>query len=257
MDKNDNIPEISANVPQKKFPWTIINGLVVIFTFVGCCGSLITTLGVTLPLVCIEILLNIFLVLFYREWLEHRKYRKTVTALRLSAIAVIVLVISIPNIATDSDLNYEKSMYQVKRFIYSHSFYNRYLPTKLPKVCEDYKFVTQVSIPAQDYHPSAYLIFRTDTATMQELEEAYKQIDDAELLEIEDAPDIEEYKQEYGDDYIEYMPQCPNEIPAHVYARLDDDHIENFFDAVIYEVPSYYSKGCIFDYDSGLVVYWT
>lgn len=252
-------PEISEDLPQKKFPWKIFNVLVVIFIFMGGCFLFISALGLTVPMIITDIVLNIFLVFFYQIWLKKRKFRKTVIALRVTAILALVITLAIP--LSLINFTYDKPMYQVKKFVYCHGIYNGYmdkfLPTKLPKMCEDYKFITQGSFIAQDYHPSAYLIFRTDTATMHELEEDYKQIDGAEFVNINNVPDIEEYKREYGDNYMEYMPEFPKEFPGHVYYRLDDEHIDYFFDAVIYKVPSYYDKGCVFDYSSGLVVYWT
>lgn len=263
MNKNDNIPdfsEMSEEVPHEKSSWGTTNTIILIlgfFSSIVLLMGLIATGGITAPMICIDILLNIFLAFFHIKWRKKRKYRKTVIALRISAIAAIIFTYSTPFIATNSYLKYVKPMYHVKKFIYCHGVYTggmgEYLPSKLPKVCEDYKFVTEVGMIAQDYHPSAYLIFRTDTATMHKLEEDYKQVDGAKLVEIN--IDGEEYKREYGDNYMENSPIYI--FPAHVYGQLDDEHIDDFFDAVIYKVPSYYGKGCVFDYDSGLVVYWT
>ncbi len=267
MNKNN---DFSENLPQKKSPWVAINIAIAVFGFFSSCISVfifMSARGITEPMILIDILLNIFLAVFYKkwqkikdfQWQKGRRLRIAVIILRISAITAIILTYSAPFIATNANLRYVKSMYQVKKFIYSQGVYSGYmdefLPEKLPKVCEDYKFVTQLDTIAQDYHPSAYLIFRTDTATMHELERDYKEIDGAELVEIDDVPDIEEYKQEYGYNYMQYMPEYPKQFPGHVYSRLDDNHKDDFFDAVIYEVPSY--RGCMFDYSSGLVVYWT
>lgn len=269
MNKNNNL---SGNSPQKKFPWIAVNAVIAVLGFFSCWLSifiLISAIGITVPMIFIFILLNIFLVIFYRKWLKikdfqwekSKRLRTAVMVLRISAIATITLTYSIPFIATNIDLRYVKPMYQVKKFIYCHGVYtggmDKFLPKKLPKICEDYKCVTQVGTIAQDYHPSTYLIFHTDTATMHELEEDYKQIDGVELVEVDNAPDVEEYREEYGDNYTEYMPEYPKQFPGHVYMWLDDEHKEDFFDAVIYKLPSYYGRGCIFDYSSGLVVYWT
>ena len=252
-------PEFPENLPQKKFPWSVFNALVIISIFMGGCVLFISASNLTFPMIITDFVLNVFLVLFYHIWLKNGTFRKTVIALRFTAILTAVITLAIP--LSLINFKYCKSMYQVKKFIYCHGVYNgymdEYLPESLPEVCEDYKFITQGSFVAQDYHPSAYLIFHTDTANMRMLEKYYKSLKDAELVEIDDVTDIEEYKQEYGYNYMEYMPKYPKQFPGHVYSRIDDKHIDDFFDAVIYEIPSYYNKGCIFDYSSGLVVYWT
>ncbi|MDE7364654.1 MAG: hypothetical protein K2N27_07210, partial [Ruminococcus sp.] len=180
-----------------------------------------------------------------------------VIILRISIIIVIVLTFLVPYIVVRPDLNYSKQMYQVKKFICCYGIHSgdmlEYFPEKLPEVCEDYKFITQGggSI-AQDYHPSAYLIFHTDTSTIHELEEYYKQLDGAELVEI----NIEAIYSHI--DKQKNVIDVPKAFSGHVFAWLDDVHIDDFFDAVFYKVPSYYDRGCIFDYSSGLVVYyWT
>lgn len=66
-----------------------------------------------------------------------------------------------------------KSLYPIKRADYIYGVYGentqayqRLLPEHLPAQCTDYSFRTQGSLPAQDYHPSAALMFRTDAQTM-------------------------------------------------------------------------------------------
>lgn len=51
--------------------------------------------------------------------------------------------------------------------------------------------------------------------------------------------------------------KCPEELPRHVFDRLQSEHIHDFEKAIIYTTASsYYNKGCMFDYDSGLAVFW-
>ena len=47
------------------------------------------------------------------------------------------------------------------------------LPKHLPDVCNDYKFKTQLGGIGQDYHPSLYLMFYTDKATMEQYEKDF------------------------------------------------------------------------------------
>ncbi|MDE5769001.1 MAG: hypothetical protein K2H82_06405, partial [Oscillospiraceae bacterium] len=194
----------------------------------------------------VNVALHIFLVHFYYKWLETGKFRKKVLVLRTAAILATIIPCVAPFVL--ENFSYSRIMYPIKKYLYCSNFdgsYYKYLPKKLPAVCEDYKFVTQSHMLTSDFHPSAYLMFHTDTKTMQKLEEDYKRLDSAEHVEI---TPIKKYA---------YSPECPVEFPGHVYSRLDDVHIHDFFDAVIYEIPSYYDKGCILDYASGLVVYWT
>lgn len=256
----------NKDVPKKKFPWVVVNIIIAVLCILNSCFLamiLIATAGITVPMIFIDILLNIFLVIFYEkwqkikdfQWQKGRKLRTAVIILRISIIIAIVLTFTVTFIAVNYNLRYVKPMYQVKKFIYCHGVYSggmsEFLPVKLPKVCENYKFVTQVGTIAQDYHPSAYLIFHTDTSTIHELEEYYKQLDGAEPVEI----NIEAIYSHI--DKQKNVIDVPKAFPGHVFAWLDDVHIDDFFDAVIYKVPSYYGRGCIFDYSSGLVVYWT
>lgn len=267
MSNNNDFSDLSEDLPQKKFSWTTVNAIITVLCFLNSCFLtlwLAAALGITAPMVGINIVLNIFLALCYEkwqkikdfQWQKAKRLRTAVIILRISAIMAIILTLLVPFILIRSEFDYSKQMYQVKKFVYCYGIYSsdmtKYLPEKLPEVCEDYKFVTQngASI-AQDYRPSSYLIFRTDTVTMHELEENYRQIDGAEIVEIN-----VEAKNEYVDKDKNVI-EVPKAFPAHVYGRLDDNHRDDFFDAVIYEVPSYYYKGCVFNYSSGLVVYWT
>ncbi|MDE6539624.1 MAG: hypothetical protein K2K66_05495, partial [Ruminococcus sp.] len=127
------------------------------------------------------------------------------------------------------------------------NFNNNILPESLPKKCDNYMFITQGSFPAQDYHPSAYLAFHTDTGTLEKYEEHFSLLNDAEL-KITHMPDKEKYVA-YDDSWL----KCPEELPQHVFQRLEPEHIHNFEKAIIY---THYSKGCMLDYNSGLAVFW-
>lgn len=259
--------EFSEDLPQKKFSWTTVNAIIAVFCFLNGLFLFIwlaNALGITMPMILINVVLNIFLAVFYEkwqkikdfQWQKGKRLRTAVILLRISAVISIVLTLSVPFVLSNSYLKYSKQMYQVKRYIYCHGVYSGYmdkfLPEKLPKVCDDYKFITQGGGSlAQDYHASSYLIFHTDTANMHILENDYRKIDGAELAEI----DIEA-KNEYVDENGN-ITEVPREFPPHVYHSLDDNHKGDFFNAVIYKVPDYYGKGCVFDYSSGLVVYWT
>ncbi|MDE7121725.1 MAG: hypothetical protein K2O42_06155 [Oscillospiraceae bacterium] len=244
-DSHDNAELSEMRLPQKKFPWRAVNMLIGTLLFLN--GFLfLVTFGFSTKMFVVNVILHIFLVYFYYKWLETGKFRKKVLVLRTFAILVTIIPCIAPFVLMN--FSYSRIMYPVKEYLYCSNFdgsYYKYLPKKLPAVCEDYKFVTQGGMIAQDYHASAYLMFHTDTETMQKLEEDYKRLDGAKCVEI---TPITKYA---------YLPKHPEEFPGHVYSRLDDVHIHDFFDAIIYRIPFYYDKGCILDYDSGLVVYWT
>lgn len=120
----------------------------------------------------------------------------------------------------------------------------------MPKKCDDYMFITQGSFPAQDYHPSAYLAFHTDSETLKKYENHFDSLNNVEL-KVTHMPDKE--KSMGGDDS---WSKCPEELPRHVFGQLQPEHIHDFEKAIIYTVPSYYGKGCMLDYNSGLAVFW-
>jgi hypothetical protein len=64
-----------------------------------------------------------------------------------------------------------------------------------------------------------------------------------------------------GDKYVEKTYYEPRYFPDHAFAWLDDTHRKEFLDmrnaAVYRRTDTYYTNGCLIDYDSGLVVFWT
>lgn len=209
-------------------------------------------IGIEAILFMIGLIVNFTLALLYEKYMLYGRFRKTVIVLRVIAVIVLASVILAPVIL----LNFSetKFLYPVKRFCYSYgvysSFDNSILPSFLPKKCDDYMFITQGCFPAQDYHPSAYLIFHTDAETLKEYEDYFSSLDNAEL-QITQMPDKDKYTDSDG-----ILRKCPSALPLHVFGRLEPEHIHNFENAIIYTVHSYYGKGCMLDYDSGLAVFW-
>lgn len=210
------------------------------------------TSRITSVLFDIGLPVNIVLVLFYRIYKKYGRFRKTVILLRTTAIIIFVLGLLAPVVLLN--FKHTKSMYPIKRFCYSYGNYgvidNNILPSFLPKKCDDYMFITQGSFPAQDYHPSAYLAFHTDSETLKKYENHFDSLNNAEL-KVTHMPDKE--KSMGGDDS---WSKCPEELSRHVFWTLQPEHIHDFKNAIIYTVPSYYGKGCMLDYDSGLAVFW-
>lgn len=206
--------------------------------------------GITFKLFAIGFWINFALALVYRK---DGRFRKSVIILRVVAMTILVLIILVP--VTLLNFKNTKFMYSIKCFcygygVYSDHFNNDILPSFLPKKCDDYMFVTQGCMIAQDYHASAYLAFHTDSETLKKYENHFDSLNDAEL-QVTHMPDKE--KSMGGDDS---WSKCPEELPRHVFQQLQSEHIHDFEKAIIYTVPSYYGKGCMLDYDSGLAVFW-
>lgn len=209
------------------------------------------TLTISLTMIFIEIVVNFVLVSVYEKYFLYGRFRKTVITMRVIAVTALIATIVSPIMVMKFDKT--KLLYPVKRFCYSYGVYggnkNEVLSLFLPKKCNDYMFITQGSFPAQDYHPSAYLAFHTDSETLKEYENHFELLDSAER-KVTHMPDKENYIND--DSWL----KCPEELPRHVFGQLQPEHIHDFKNAVIYTVHSYYGKGCMLDYDSGLAVFW-
>lgn len=140
------------------------------------------TSGIANILIEVGFWVNIVLVLFYKIYKKYGRFRKAVIVLRSVAVTVLVLAVLAPVMLMKFDKN--KIVYPVKRFCYSYGNYgvidNNILPSFLPKKCDDYLFITKGSVPAQDYHADAYLIFHTDRNTLKNYENHFDSMNDAE-----------------------------------------------------------------------------
>ncbi len=229
--------------------WNSINVLIVTLTMFGGMMFLMYTSGITSVLFEIGLPVNIVLVLFYKLNKEFGHLGIPVIILR--TIAIIIFLSGILAPLTLMNFKHTKLMYPLKRFCYAYGVYTNFnndiLPESMPKKCDDYLFFTQGSFPAQDYHPSAYLAFHTDTETLKKYEEHFNSVENVERHTAEE---------QFPKEYDEALPKYPEELPRHVFDRLEPEHIHNFEKAIIYKVPSYYGKGCMLDYESGLAVFW-
>lgn len=242
----DSINETNGKI------WHSINALIVVLTLFGGVFYLTYTYGMTSLLFTIGLPVNIALVLFYQTFKKYGRFRKTVIGLRITAIIIFVSGILAPIIL----MNFKntKFMYPIKRFCYGYgvfstNFDNDILPLSLPKKCDDYLFITKGSLPAQDYHAYAYLIFHTDKNTLKQYEEHFNSVDNSERHTAH-MPDNED--KQYSDENNIFLKR-PEELPLDVFKRLEPEHIHNFEKAIIYK---HYGKGCMLDYDSGLAVFW-
>lgn len=210
------------------------------------------TSGIANILIEVGFWVNIVLVLFYKIYKKYGRFRKTVILLRTTAIIIFVSGLLAPVVLMN--FKHTKSMYPLKRFCYNYGVYRieNFLPDSMPEKCDDYLFITKGSVPAQDYHADAYLIFHTDRNTLKNYENHFDSMNDAERQTVH-MPNQEE--KQFPDEY-EILLKCPEELPRHVFWTLQSEHIHDFKNAIIYIVPAYYNKGCMLDYNSGLAVFW-
>lgn len=194
--------------------------------------------------------------ILYNQYRYKGRFRRALWAARIAFFVLLVLPLPLPYIATHFEHN--EHFYSAKKFLYAHGVYigdshiDEMLPKHLPDECRGYKFKTQVGSIAQDYHPSVYLMFYTDSDTIAEYESLLK-----EFPNCVRSDETGEY--DYGKSFGKYV--YPKDFPAHAFAWLDDTHKEEFLDmrnAVVYsKTDTYYGRGCLLDHDSGLVVFWT
>ncbi|MBQ8961024.1 MAG: hypothetical protein IJ071_07390 [Ruminococcus sp.] len=200
------------------------------------------------------LILFILIPVFYRIYRKSDKCRIALWAARISFVLIAAIYAALPYIGTHFE--YDKNFYVPKKLIYTYGVYSppytivEMLPQHLPDDCREYKFITQLGSIAQDAHPSVYLMFYTDSDTIREYEEFF-----GELPNCVRSDEIGEH--DYGKYTGKYV--YPKDFPVHALSWLDDTYEEEFRDmrnAAVYRKTDY-GIGCLIDYDSGLVVYWT
>ena len=242
-------------VSRKKYfkHWKTVNIWLFALTAFPLGVSLIGVLGISGKLFLIAAAANLLLGKVHQIYIEKDKLQSLLLPLRVIAVASVILFYLPCLILTGSTAN--KMLYPVKRYLYTEgvSAYGSVLPKTLPKQCDGYFFFTQVQAVAQDYHPSSYLAFYTDTATMQMYADSFggTKTETQSLEEFNEA-DREIIISHSPADY----PNCPVEIPGHVISMIKPT--EDLHGAVIYtRQDTYYHRGLILDYDSGYVIFWT
>ncbi len=263
---NDGEPPVNASSQKSaksKFSWKAANLLIGFLLFFNPVAFLlqITVFGISIQLVGVLIAVNLVLFICYRFFKSNPKGKLLVSCLRTLAILCTIIFLAVPSI--NMFFNEVKWMYPVKKYVYANGVSSRerceqILPKLLPSDCEDYVMITQGSMVAQDYHPSLYLMFHTDEETMRKYELHMESL--AETKRHESTP-----PDPYDPEYIYYTDpdpfydsvRCPKEFPMHVYSRVRRAGFTDSLDyAVIYEIPDYYNKGCMLNYETGLVVFW-
>jgi len=203
---------------------------------------------------------------FFTDFYEKKgKGRKAVRIFRI-LVLVCTVVYFIPNVLL-TGFTQTEIFYPVKRYLYTHGvystaeFYDKILPEQLPDSCADYKFVTQGCMIAQDYHPSSYLIFHADESVLRSYAQKMENLNLEPLENIingygaEEWQSLDSYEQDYA---IKQYGGIQMKFPPHyVSSQLLPVHQTDFLNSVIYYISGNYDKGCILDYDSGLVIFWT
>lgn len=121
--------------------------------------------------------------------------------------------------------------------------YEALLPEQLPDACTGYRFRTQGSLIAQDYHASSYLTFYTDAATLDTYAAYYDSMD-CERIQYAPAGETDEKQFPHLSWFCRQM-------------RLDQTMPEHSEQMTLYWFDSYYPKGVLLDYDTGLVAVLT
>ncbi|MBR1752166.1 MAG: hypothetical protein IJ740_15095 [Ruminococcus sp.] len=176
------------------------------------------------------------------------KLQKGKTVLYVARAIAVLTVISfyIPAFLL-MGFSHTKALYRLKRLDYAYGvfgenaeYYKKLLPDRLPEVCEDYSFRTKGNMVAQDYHPSSYLIFRTDAAAIDLYSEHYRTLD-CEVM-ISDGTSDEVKKD------IDWV--CGQ-------MRLRETFQDDLDHAELYWFSGLYPKAVLLDRRSGLVAILT
>lgn len=270
LEIKDNETELQNEIDQKddlpKRPsvWAWLNVLYVVLSLLGgmiwCAG----TLGILFGLLPFQFISSVVLAIIYKIYVR-KKGKKLKIALyitRTVAIAITAVIVLSPlAIIKFKDV---PSAYPLKRIVYTYGVGNtercrQIYPKTLPDNCEDYVFITQGSIGGPDYYPTGYLIFHTDSDTLRKYEENISSLGIAERFENTPKDPKDYYDEDDDDEYKEMMyiqMNCPEMLPRHVYDRFRYSISDNLDNAVVYRINDNHSRGCMFNYESGLAVFW-
>lgn len=133
--------------------------------------ALMYTPGLTGALFLIALAGNLIFGVVHKL-LKHKENLKPLLYVLRGIVICLTIAFYMPTALLVS-CNKVKFLYPLKRLDYTRgvygrdsTYFERMLPEQLPKVCEDYSFRTQGSMPAQDYHPTSWLSFTTDKETL-------------------------------------------------------------------------------------------
>lgn len=236
--------KITLRSEKKKSGWQIVNSIILALhlVFPVWLMAWMYTSAISGVLLIIAVVSALALGVVYKEVQRKQKGKKLLIAARVIAIGACV-VYYLPMVVLMNFVE-TKWMYPLKRLDYTFgvyggnaAYYQRLLPGTLPKVCEDYSFRTQGSMIAQDYHPSSYLMFHTDTVTLDEYAAYYETLDCSRIV-----------NSEYTEGKFSWF--CGQ-------MRMEKYFQDDLSNAVLYWFGDYYPKGVLLNYDTGLVAVLT
>ena len=245
------------NDKPKSAGWWIANAAILVLS-VAAAPVFVSVLGLSFYFFVVLLILFILIPIFFAINRKSGKCRIALWAARVAFVLTAVLFVSLPLVGVRFE--HVKLFYVPKKLIYTYGVYTspytitEMLPKHLPDECRDYKFKTQLGSIAQDYHPSAYLMFYTDSDSIAEYEEFLNEFPDCEKS---DETESRMFSVGENGDYTNVTFVMPAAFPAHAFTWLDDTHKEEFLDMRNAVVYAKYGRGCLLDHDSGLVVFWT
>ncbi|MCI5816040.1 hypothetical protein [Ruminococcus sp.] len=232
---------------KKKNPWKLVNSIILLLhiVFPVWIMPLICTSGISGKLLPVTVILVLLPGVCSMLVKKYNKGGKLLIAARV--LAVFALCLFYAPLLMISGFTRNQLLYPVKRAVYIHgvygdngAYYAQLLPETLPEACSDYSFRTQGSFPAQDYHPSSFLTFYTDTATLEAYARFYEQLDCQRLVYNPEAED--------GDQDNHHMEWFCGQM------KLDQTLTEHM---VLYWFDGRYPKGILLDEETGLVAVLT
>lgn len=248
-----------------KFDKVVITLSLGVFILGGGMFWLIATSGISFPLFLYGIAIYVLgCVIFYIRSQHNLVCKRILIAIRIIGISMILIAYSCPLICINFTEN--SKMYPVKKFIYIHGVKDDsdgILPDFLYSDISDYYFRTEVSFPAQDYKPCAYLAFHTSSENLKKYEEKlrenpdYKYSKNVPLDEEEYQAELEKYEENY-----KWTAGCPEKMPQYVYQRLYESAgiTDNLDNSVLYVLKNTKASksysGALINHETGLIVIW-
>lgn len=129
------------------------------------------TSAISTPLLLTAVVMSLLLGVVHKIVVKLGKGKPVLHVFRVLAVGSILAVYA-PLVMLAGFQN-AKVMYPFKRWVYTvgvfgenHAYYDALLPETLPQHCENYSYRAQGSMVAQDYHPTSWLEFTTDTGAL-------------------------------------------------------------------------------------------
>lgn len=230
---------------KKKLNWQIVNFIILVLNtiFPIWLFALMYTAAISFTAFLIAVSVSLLLGVIYKLVRKYHKGKGFLYAARAIAVGAWI-IFYLPTLILFS-FPRNKLLYPLKRFdymygVYGSDYYKEWLPEKLPEVCDDYLFITKGSVLAQDYHASSYLMFHTDTET---LDSYARHFDNLDGIRYENGTEDEDIQRiEWFCNMLSLTKRFPDSL----------DH------AVLYWFSdSRYPKGVLLNYATGLIAIMT